>query len=555
MKQRLLLFLIFSSLFCFSQDKKKDKDSTYVVVYDFKTGTYDKNLFRPKVDRPIVYKIININRLAFDVRVNSSDLIVAETDWFTSAAELKKITEMLAESTPPTSYVTVPILENSKLGPNASMPSQEKNKINEDIKNFYELEFLKNELRLKESEWNALMKETKMMALSKIDKDSLVNQNLTAKIESVEKQRDSLVRSIQKHETIKNEKLNKFYEAKDKFYNAYNEFMKLYDRINAVVLTSNMVLPVSRLPFLNYEEYENKYKVEFTKMQTNLVEETISVAIFNTAYTNLVVSYNKVKDIEDLNKVIDERSVKAIYDELDLRYEQIRGIKVRVDLINFESLLQQVLRVLHLLEKSDSYEFISAPIQPKNDMATFQVEIKAKNKDLEVDNSRTFTHNEFIRRGTRIDFSIGLAGSYFNNTNVYEIYTANGENRIGLKNKNLTVPSLVTMISMTNRGSKYVAFGGSAGLGIDINNGRIQMSNFFIGPTVVLGKYDRLMFTPGLALRNVGKLKSGYEVANTVITESNDIDTVLSDNYKLGFFVALTYNLTNNVRDKISKLN
>lgn len=108
---------------------------------------------------------------------------------------------------------------------------------------------------------------------------------------------------------------------------------------------------------------------------------------------------------------------------------------------------------------------------------------------------------------------------------------------------------------MTNRGSKYVAFGGSAGLGIDINNGRIQMSNFFIGPTVVLGKYDRLMFTPGLALRNVGKLKSGYEVANTVITESNDIDTVLSDNYKLGFFVALTYNLTNNVRDKISKLN
>lgn len=90
MKQGLLLFLIFSSLFCFSQDKKKDKDSTYVVVYDFKTGTYDKNLFRPKVDRPIVYKIININRLAFDVCVNSSDLIVAETDWFTSAAELKK---------------------------------------------------------------------------------------------------------------------------------------------------------------------------------------------------------------------------------------------------------------------------------------------------------------------------------------------------------------------------------------------------------------------------------------------------------------------------------
>ena len=45
---------------------------------------------------------------------------------------------MLAESTPPTSYVTVPTLENSKLGPNASMPSQEKNKINEDYLIFCE---------------------------------------------------------------------------------------------------------------------------------------------------------------------------------------------------------------------------------------------------------------------------------------------------------------------------------------------------------------------------------------------------------------------------------
>ena len=185
-------------------------------------------------------------------------------------------------------------------------------------------------------------------------------------------------------------------------------------------------------------------------------------------------------------------------------------------------------------------------------MASFVVNIQSKDKDVEVNNSRKFTHNEFVMRGTRIDFSIGLAGSYFKNANVYEIYTNDGENKIGLKSKDLTVPSLITMISMTNRGSKYAAIGGSAGLGIDINNGKIQMSNFFIGPTLVLGKYDRMMFTSGVALRNVGKLKNGYEINNTVITQSNDIDSVLSDNYKLGVFVSLTYNLTNSVRTKIS---
>lgn len=74
-----------------------------------------------------------------------------------------------------------------------------------------------------------------------------------------------------------------------------------------------------------------------------------------------------------------------------------------------------------------------------------------------------------------------------------------------------------------------------------------------IRPTHIIGKYDRMIFTSGVDLRNVGKLKNVFILNSTILEQSNDITAVLSDNYKLGFFVALTYNLTKNVRNKISK--
>lgn len=110
---------------------------------------------------------------------------------------------------------------------------------------------------------------------------------------------------------------------------------------------------------------------------------------------------------------------------------------------------------------------------------------------------------------------------------------------------------MIAIVTITNRSTGYGAIGASAGLGVDVVSGKIQMSNFFIGPTLILGKYDRMMFTAGAALRNVGNLKGDYKI-NDVITQSNDVNTVLSDNYKIGFFLALTYNLTENVRSKIS---
>jgi len=567
-----ILFVCFIQFFAteiYAQKSTKiDTTKTYSVIYDFKKGEYEKGLIKPRVDRPIVYKIKNINRLAFDVKVNTNDEIVAETDWFTSSEDLKKITGLLNEAKAVTQAEIIETTAKFELkAHNDSNSKKDKEENINAVKILNDLNLLQSQLLIKLNEQEKRNNEINIMEYRKkfdtVNVSPTETQNSDNKIlekkneeqiQEIKKEIDSIGKLIKEKEKIleTQKKLDEFRVAKDNFNKAYEEFIKSYDKVNAIVQAYNQVLPVANQSFLNIEEYRTKYQEKFEILFANLMLNDVTVNSINTQYTNVVVSYNKLKDIEGLENYIDKSSLKKYFSEIDLVFDNAKKIKFKEELIDFEKLSNQVKRIINLLEKEETYEYISSPVQPKNDLATFEVEITAKNKDVEVNNSRKFKHSEFVRRGTRIDFSMGLAGSYFSNAKVYEIYTVNGQNKVGLKSENLTVPSIIAMISMTSRSSKYIAIGGSAGLGIDINNGKIQIGNFFIGPTLILGKYDRLMFTPGVALRNVGKLKNGFKLDDTILDQTSDINSVLTDNYKLGFFVALTYNLTKNVRDKIS---
>lgn len=533
--------------------KEPDTTKTYVVIYDFKSGKYKKALIKPIVDRPIVYKVININRLAYDVKINPSDMVVAETDLYTSAEDLKKVTNLISEAK--INNIENITKENILLENKIKHPKADKYKvINKEIKTSNTLDSLKIELRKAKNKFD-------LISTKKVEDSLKVSLfGLDSSITIIEKDLSQINDTIKKinteigKETLKNEDLKKFSLLKNDFLNSYNDFIKSFEKINDILYATNKVLPISKLPFLSKNEYDINHKNDFINIFVHLLNTQISKNTINNQFTDLVISYNRFKDIDNLNNIVTKSSLNSINNEIEILYDNVKDLKIRLDLIDFENLSQQVLRIIYLLGKDETYEFISKPIQPKNDIASFEVDITSKIKDIEVDNSRKFTHNEFVKNGTRIDFSIGLAISYFPNAKTYEIYTVESINKIGLKDNNLLVPSLVTFLTMTNRGSEYISYGGSAGLGIDIINGKIQMSNFFIGGTAAFGKYDRLMLTIGLALRNVGKLKSGYEIDKTIITQSNDINTVLSDSYKIGFFLSLTYNLTKNVRDKISKM-
>jgi hypothetical protein len=118
---------------------------------------------------------------------------------------------------------------------------------------------------------------------------------------------------------------------------------------------------------------------------------------------------------------------------------------------------------------------------------------------------------------------------------------------------NITVPSLMGMVTMSRRKTGYMAYGASAGMGIGVDNGKIQLSNFYIGPTVLLGKRERIFVSVGASLRNVKELRISTPVGTTVPIAS-DLSSYMQDRYKVGVFASVTYSLTKDAKSMIRNI-
>ncbi len=207
---------------------------------------------------------------------------------------------------------------------------------------------------------------------------------------------------------------------------------------------------------------------------------------------------------------------------------------------------------LNLLNDKESYEFVSAPVQPTNDLVSFDINIETR-KDMDVHNSRKFNHKEYTKGGVRLDFGVGLALQYIDDAPIYEMsVNSAGINSIAEVSKNNYFPSIVGMATMSFRSEKVVAWGMSAGIGVNVTDGKIQTNNFYFGPSLILGRYERLCLTAGGTVKGVSKLRSGYSV--TDISNTNDISSFTTESIKIGVFMSVTYNLTKGIKQNIKYL-
>ena len=85
MKKLATIYCFLSAIaFSFSQETSdsinrkmgKRRTNTYVIEYDFKSGYFKKNNQKIIVNSPVIFKIVNINRLAYEVRVKAKDSVI-----------------------------------------------------------------------------------------------------------------------------------------------------------------------------------------------------------------------------------------------------------------------------------------------------------------------------------------------------------------------------------------------------------------------------------------------------------------------------------------------
>ncbi|MCI9843314.1 hypothetical protein [Flavobacterium pectinovorum] len=568
---------------------KPEETNTYVIEYDFKNGVYNRNLLNLKVNTPVVFKIVNINRLAYDVKVTPRDSVLADTGWedgvleflkenalptanaakekeeakVTASTEIKKLDDndvknILPDNTNKTTMIKNmnDISYNMNLGINqleqkiadnkiAKLELEQKKTETTTKINTIDLEINKNDSGLSSEKVDILKKEKENLQKSlaiieqKIGDNNSINNQDSQKLEETRKKLKIIDANYQQLELDYTALTTSFYKLKE----IYFKILKVNDCYNEVRLDMSNPLLAKTIT----AEKAAKLKSMFPELRTEYKD-------FLGTYIQLghefyILNHNEKifnLDFGGQSKFLDpSKNMKLLADNWN---EEIKKADV-------PALIHEMDRALELLQSPEVYTYVSKPIQPVKDIVIFDVKIKKHNQDKPDHNdNREFSYKEYTKGGMRFDAGVGFAISYFDDAAQYEIAPNDkGIDVITLKQKNLWVPSFVGIFTAGFRSNNLASFGISAGLGLSANEGKVQINNFYFGPSITLGRENRLCITGGITVKGVEELKSSL-TEGTPVTNTNEISSFTNTAYKFGPFVSLTYNLTKGIRNNVKYL-
>ncbi|MGE4514862.1 MAG: hypothetical protein AB7E26_13780 [Chryseobacterium sp.] len=655
MKTRILLLIIVATIISGCKSKHNvdsevnrrvnfKRTNTYEVEYDFQTGKFRRNNNQLKVDNPVVFKIDNINSLAYDVKIKCKDSILASsfTDiWpnlisekegspaseqnnssvvnvtqkkenvhFSSndvsdkvtatennQTKSKQLKEEVVREVESISKLEMFIkqqidiekaLESSKkeldtLQRKIQEAEHVKVTINQEINEIdRKIKQLENEINLekdnekKEKLYSSRddLKKSKQEQVQKLEKSDYDIKLATKKIvnlniQKLETNYKETVDNVKKYSDIKNDYLKKFANDSEKFIKTYGSIEDIYNKSLKLIAYQKETMDISQNPRLTFPLYDSIYKIKLQEIFSKLDGLEVDVRAFEHNYNELQKLYSYAKynpSLDDVLNDVGQTKLYAYIDDLKLISDKMNeNFKVN----DFEQMITYLKQVIPLLEKKETYSIVSSSIQPMNDVAVFEIDIKKRNNKSigELYQERKFRHKEFTYGGTRFDLGIGLSGAWFPNVKVFEFESRNIEEKdnsgniiksapgafIYLKSNQLYSPSLVGMFTLSHRSTHYITFGASAGMGVEFKQDKLQLNSFFVGPSVILGKYDRIVITAGILMKEVDILKKGYEIGEAYESKNNGVD-FLTKEYRAGGFLSLTYNLTKGVRDNVKYL-
>ncbi len=580
-----------------------DKTNTFVIEYDYKDGVYTRNLPKLKVGTPVVFKITNINRLAYDASISTKDSLLSGTFSFDSpysylpikASEPKSKNENInSTNNQPKDITTINNADVSKSSEGKADILKEINVISKQEilkKEIQELtnklsdekRNLKNLIDLNNIEINKLREEIKndtlktnlnnnlITDINKVNQSLILfetslstnqiirNNNLEkqANVDNILELRGELLKKQEMFdslELVKNEALKKFSDDQEKLIIAFVDLKSYYEKVDRITNYYKEVYEITSNTELTQEQYQKEYKESLMKVLLNINYFRDDLSKFKEKCGDFDMAYNYIKYNPGLESVLNYGGIVKMYAHADYLNEHLNNIKKNIQSFDFDEMINYMTQNIPLLDKESTYYVVSNPIQPIFDVAIFNIDIKKRNNNRStLKAERKFSHKEYTYGGTRLDFGIGLAGSLYPNARSYELVIGQDSVQIHQKSKQIFVPSVLGMATMSYRSASYVTYGASVGLGIDVTNGKIQLSNFFAGPSIIFGKHDRLTFTTGASVRAIDRLKGNYSVnTNMPITESSsDLKNFVTTEYRVGFFVSLTYNLTRGVKDNV----
>lgn len=545
--------------------------STYKVVYDFRKGEYLEKLKKIRVHTPVVFEIRNINPFAYFITIARKDSILAPSSF---DDELITFIKGKAFENTEKQIEQAQAIDDQKINNVTSIKKddivggdEKKDSIYNSLGYIAEINLLKEKKELIKDSLSFIGTKIVDFELKGVG-DSLQSDNLLV-ADSIKKltefrakyhQFDSVFKTLNSRIQVLNRKVETdlmlFNSLQSNFINTYSQFVLDCKQVFKALRDARMLNTIAEDPNLTIENYDRNYREKLNKTVSEIKNYRDALNLYKASYSELTNAYFRLKNDPYLDGSFTGNGITKLYSYPDYIKSKADGLYARINQYPIDDIIKYTDWIANKLTSENPFNYISDPIQPVNDLIEFKIDIKKRNK-MASDvfyTERSFVFQQPTFGGTRVDFSLGLAASYFFDAPTYSLaFTPDSDSQelvITEDSKDLVAGSLVGLITMSRRQTKYIAWGGSAGLGIDVLNGKIQISNFFIGPTILFGKKDRIFFTAGPALRNIGKLKSGYNVGYNV-GKVTEISSFIADKYKVGWFVSLSYSLTKDAKQMI----
>ena len=590
----------------------QNRDSTtQIIEYDFVKGVYDKTPNPLLQNIPVVLKIKNINLLFYkpmvegkDIESNDANLSEVPTKTVLNKLEEYTLTKpetltfsfayTLQENNPSSTEIDIKdATEEKKLDGFKKNIDNLKIEISENdalIKKYKDLINLKRNSNIAKSE-------DKIFPLSKSNPANVVTDKPIVKVDSVtvlqnkidslqnkniDKEKSIFDYNMKYNQTIDNIKATKVLVAhlNDNLIlinSKYNSFYEVAIEIQKITNRYNNFIDKINRPDFNEEDYKlvknnNSHKVESLEKTPIINPDNIKnyyskISDFENFYNNFVKECNdpKFRNLQQKLYTIKNLQVYLQFIDKDLARLKTSALDIykNADNSKIYNKLNQVEILDRELSQKENFTYVSDPIQGKGDILEFNVEIKPKNdyKDaLSIYQPRKFTYSSNLRGGIRFDFGVGLSIDFKNNNEQFEIQEIFNDTTpqtsvkyLQMINDNKFLPKLVGMFHTSLRSNTNLAFGLSLGTALDVTN--FDISSIYLGFSTLIGRKDKLVLTIGPSFMSAQQLKNTYRQ----YIESNDLKTKLPDgfqltndiytrNYKVGYFLAITYNLTTKQR-------
>lgn len=143
--------------------------------------------------------------------------------------------------------------------------------------------------------------------------------------------------------------------------------------------------------------------------------------------------------------------------------------------------------------------------------------------------------------GLQVNASLGLSfGQFFQAPQSYFVR----DSLIRSSDKDAFTPFLTSFVHFYPQGRRETSLGGSFGIGIPLggSGSSLEAITFFLGPSLILGRNQRIVLSGGLIGGRTEQLANGYAVGDRFDLSPDLLRTEAV--YRLGYSLGLSFNLT-----------